>query len=108
VVDAAVDGPPERVVAWADLPGAALAAARLGVDRLDGDVAVHRPLLVGGRAVSWWMDGARAAVDGSPAALGRALAWAQGAWHLRQALAEAFAEAERADDLAAEDGIGDT
>ena len=46
-------------------------------------------------------------VDGTPAALGRALAWRAGAWPLRQALAEAFAFPDRADDLAAEDAVGD-
>jgi hypothetical protein len=107
VVSAAVESRPARTVPWADLPGAALAAARLGVDRLDGEVAVHAPPVVGGRAVAWWGDGGRPVVDGSPAALGRALAWAHGAWHLRQALAEAFAEPDRGDELAAEDGVGD-
>ncbi len=107
VVAAAVDSRPARVAAWADLPGATLAAARLGIERLDGEVAVHEPLVVGGRAVAWWADGGSPAVDGSAAALGRALAWAHGAWHLRQALAEAFAEPGRAEELAAEDGVGD-
>jgi hypothetical protein len=107
VVSAAVESRPARTVPWADLPGAALAAARLGVDRLDGEVAVHGPVVVGGRAVAWWVDGGRPDVDGSPAALGRALAWAHGAWHLRQALAEAFAEPDRGDELAAEDGVGE-
>jgi hypothetical protein len=106
-VSAAVESRPARTVRWADVPGAALAAARLGVDRLDGDVAVHEPLVVGGREVAWWLDGGRVAVDGSPAALGRALAWAHGAWHRRQALAEAFAEPGRSVELAAEDGVGD-
>jgi hypothetical protein len=105
VVSAAVDSEPARVVAWADLPGAALAAARLGVERLDGEVAVHDPLVVGQREVPWWVDIGVAAVDGSPAGLGRALAWMHGAWQLRQALAEAFANPGRADELAAEDGV---
>jgi hypothetical protein len=105
-VDGSIESRPARLVRWADLPGAGLAAARLGVDRLEGEVAVHRPLRVGGREVTWWIDGATAAVDGSPAALGRALAWTRGAWHLRQALAEAFAAPERGEALAAEDGVG--
>jgi hypothetical protein len=45
-------------------------------------------------------------VDGTPAALGRALAWRAGAWPLRQALAEAFAAPDRAAELAAEDAVG--
>ena len=46
-------------------------------------------------------------VDGSPAALGRALAWRAGAWPPRQALAEAFAFPDRAGELAAEDAVGE-
>ena len=80
-----------RTVPWAEVPGAGLAAARLGVPELTGSVAVHPTLTVtGGRTVAWW-PGEPDAVDGSPAALGRALAWRAGAWPLRQALAEAFA-----------------
>jgi hypothetical protein len=95
-----------RVVAWADLPGAALAAARLGVSELAGEVTVHDELVVDGRAVSWWVDDGTDSVDGTPASLGRALAWRAGAWSLRQALAEAFALPDRADELAAEDAVG--
>ena len=97
---------PGRRRRWAELPGAALAAARLGVLELDGEVAVHETLVVDGRAVTWWPEGAVDHVDGSPAALGRALAWRAGAWPLRQALAEAFAFPDRAADLAAEDAVG--
>src|SRR5205085_10670980 len=98
---------PDRRVPWAELPGAGLAAARLGRSRLDGVVAVHAQLEVGGRRVPWWpgRDGVDA-VDGSPAALGRALAWRAGRWELRAALAEAFAAPDRAAELAAEDAIG--
>jgi hypothetical protein len=92
---------------WADLPGAGLAAARLGVDALDGEVAIHDTLTVAGRAVAWWPEGAVDHVDGTPAAMGRALAWRAGAWPLRQALAEAFAFPDLAADLAAEDGVED-
>ena len=95
-----------RRLRWADLPGANLAAARLGVDGLEGEVAVHDGLTVAGRPVGWWPDGAVDHVDGTPAALGRALAWRAGAWPLRQALAEAFAFPDRAHELAAEDGVG--
>jgi hypothetical protein len=95
-----------RTVSWAEMPGAGLAAARLGVPELAGSVAVHPTLTVtGGRTVAWW-PGEVDAVDGSPAALGRALAWRAGVWPLRQALAEAFAHPHRAAELAAEDAVG--
>jgi hypothetical protein len=98
---------PARLLRWADLPGARLAAARLGLAELTGEVAVHDPLEAGGRRVPWWpgIDGGPDAVDGSPDALGRALAWRSGRWGLRQALAEAFARPDRADELAAEDAV---
>jgi hypothetical protein len=107
LVTAGVPGREARRVPWAELPGAALAAARLGRRELDGVVAVHEPLEVGGRRVRWWPGrGGVDAVDGSPAALGRALAWRAGRWELRAALTEAFAGADRADELAAEDAVG--
>jgi hypothetical protein len=90
---------------WAELPGAGLAATRLGLDRLPGDVAVHDDLTVAGRTVPWWPADDVDHVDGSPEALGRALAWRAGGWPLRQALAEAFAFPDRADRLAAEDAV---
>jgi hypothetical protein len=96
-----------RRLLWAELPGAELAAARLGVVELEGELAVQEELTVDGRAVTWWPDGAVDHVDGSPAALGRALAWRAGAWPLRQALAEAFAFPDRAAELAAEDAVGE-
>jgi hypothetical protein len=69
---------------------------------------VHEELTVDGRAVSWWpADDGIDHVDGSPAALGRALAWRAGAWGRRQALAEAFAFPDRAGELAAEDAVGE-
>ena len=98
--------PGGRAVPWAGLPGAPLAAARLGVPELTGEVAVHDRLVVDGRAVPWWVDDAVDHVDGTPESLGRALAWRSGAWSLRQALAEAFAFPDRAAQLAAEDAVG--
>jgi hypothetical protein len=92
---------------WAERPGAGLAAARLGVDRLAGAVAVHDELTVAGRPVTWWPADDVDHVDGSPEALGRALAWRAGAWSLRQALAEAFAFPDRAAQLAVEDSVAD-
>jgi hypothetical protein len=96
-----------RRIRWADLPGAALAAARLGALELSGEVAVHDELTVDGRPVTWWPGDEVDHVDGSPAALGRALAWRARAWSRRQALAEAFAFPDRAAELAAEDAVGD-
>jgi 3-hydroxyisobutyrate dehydrogenase-like beta-hydroxyacid dehydrogenase len=88
------------------LAGVHIAAARLGVDALDGEVAIHATLTVAGRTVPWWPEGPVDHVDGTPAALGRALAWRAGAWPLRQALEEAFAHPDRAAELAAEDAVG--
>ncbi|WP_448640434.1 sacsin N-terminal ATP-binding-like domain-containing protein [Geodermatophilus sp. URMC 63] len=105
-VHGTVTSAPARRQPWSAVPGCELAAARLGVAQLAGEVAVHEPLLVEGRPVTWWPDGAVDHVDGSPGALGRALAWRAGAWSARQALAEAFAEPGRAADLAAEDAVG--
>jgi hypothetical protein len=106
LVSGAPEGAPDRRLPWRDLPGAALAAARLGLDALDGDVAVHERLTVAGRRVAWWPGAEADAVDGTPDALGRALAWRAGAWPLRQALAEAFAHPDRVAELAAEDAFG--
>jgi hypothetical protein len=99
-------------VPWSSVPGAALAAARLGVPELSGEVVVQEAPVVGGCPIRWWPGssaghGGADVVDGSPAGLGRALAWRYGAWSLRQALAEAFAAPERAADLAAEDAVGE-
>jgi hypothetical protein len=56
--------------------------------------------------VAWWPGADVDHVDGTPEALGRALAWRAGDWPRRQALAEAFAHPDRADQLAAEDACG--
>jgi hypothetical protein len=91
---------------WTDLPGAALAAARLDIAELTGEVELHDRLDVDGRPVPWWPGEDADHVDGTPESLGRALAWRAGAWSRRQALAEAFAFPDRAAELAAEDGVG--
>ncbi|MEU2348677.1 hypothetical protein [Modestobacter sp. NPDC049651] len=107
LVSGRVTSRPLRTLDWADVPGADLAAARLGVARLAGRVAVHAPLAVtGGHEVPWWPGADVDAVDGTPAALGRALAWRAGAWPQRAALTEAFAFPDRAAQLAAEDAVG--
>jgi hypothetical protein len=107
LVRASVTSRPARSVPWAQVPGAALAAARLGRQELTGEVAVHEPLTADERPVAWWPGEDVDHVDGSAAALGRALAWREGAWSMRQALAEAFALPDRTPDLAAEDAVGD-
>ncbi|MGY1841983.1 sacsin N-terminal ATP-binding-like domain-containing protein [Modestobacter sp. SYSU DS0875] len=102
---ARVTSRPVRTLPWSEVPGAGLAAARLGVAELTGQVAVHAEVAVtGGRTVPWW-PGDPDAVDGTPAAFGRALAWRVGAWPLRAALTEAFAHPGRAAELAAEDAV---
>jgi hypothetical protein len=106
LVRARVSSRAARTLPWSEVPGAGLAAARLGVPQLTGSVAVHSSLTVtGGCTVAWW-PGDPDAVDGTPGALGRALAWRAGAWPLRQALTEAFAHPQRSAQLAAEDAVG--
>jgi hypothetical protein len=98
-------GPPRGPARpWAAVPGAALAAARLDLDELPGKVVVDEQLAVEGTPVAWW-PGEPDRVDGTPEALGRALAWRAGRWDLRQALAEAFAHPDGVLDLAAEDAV---
>jgi hypothetical protein len=106
LVRGSVTGRPGRRTPWARLPGSDLAAARLGLPELTGEVAVHERLTVDGRPVAWWPADGVDHVDGTPAALGRALAWRARAWSRRQALAEAFAFPDRAAELAAEDAFG--
>lgn len=109
VVAAEVRSAPESTSDWDAVPGASIAARRLGLVSLAGRLARHHPLLVtGGRTVDWWPEGDVDHVDVSagPGALGRALAWRHDCWSLRAALAEAFAHAEDAARLDAEDGAG--
>ncbi len=87
----------------------AVAARRLGLASLPGEVAQHEPLLVThGQAVAWWPERDLDHVDTSagPQALGRALAWRHESWALRAALAEAFEHPDNAARLDAEDGVG--
>jgi hypothetical protein len=88
----APDPGPARTVAWAEVPGAELAAARCGGPVPDATVAVHERLSVGGTPVRWWPDGETDHTDGSPYALGRALAWRLGAWSARAAAVEALTD----------------
>ena len=53
------DGRPASRTRWASCRGPELAAARLGVDELTGEVAVHEALVVGGRAVAGGRTGER-------------------------------------------------
>jgi hypothetical protein len=100
----APDGTPARTLRWADVPGAELAAARCGGPVPDAVVAVHEALTVGGTPVRWWPDADTDHTDGSPAALGRALAWRLGAWPVRAAAAEALAHPDDPT-LTAEDAV---
>ena len=68
---------------------------------------MHEPLTVDGGAGRLVAGEDVDHVDGSPAALGRALAWRAGPGPRRQALAEAFAFPDRAGELAAEDAVGE-
>jgi hypothetical protein len=90
--DPAPANTPARTVAWAEVPGAELAAARCGGPVPDATVAVHERLTVAGRPVRWWPDGETDHTDGSLYALGRALAWRLGAWSARAAAVEALAD----------------
>lgn len=109
VVTAAVTSTATSVWEWSDLPGAHVAARRLGTESLRGRIARHDPLVVtGDRVVSWWPDGDIDHVDeaAGPAAFGRALAWRHDRWPLRAVLAEALAHPDEADRLNAEDATG--
>ena len=86
------DEGPARAIAWAEVPGAELAAARCGGPVPDATVVVHERLAVGGTPVRWWPDAETDHTDGSPYALGRALAWRLGAWSARAAAVEALTE----------------
>ena len=98
------DPTPVRTGAWADVPGAALAAERCGAVPPAATVAVHDRLTVGSVPVPWWPVGDTDHVDGTPEASGRALAWRLGAWDRRAAAVEALAGPE--DRLRAEDATG--
>lgn len=95
-------GPARR---WAAVPGVELAAARCGAAVPAASVTAEDRLTVGGVPVPWWPDGEVDRTDGSPAALGRALAWRLNAWSRRAAAAEALAAPAEADRLAAEDTL---
>jgi hypothetical protein len=89
-------GPPAgKVVAvrsWADVPGAQLAAERLGGTLPTTGLTFRSHLSVDGRPVAWWADRGSDHVDASAgaAATGRALAWRLGRWDLRAAAVEAL------------------
>lgn len=106
----AVDGmrvasAPVSMLAWCDVPGVGLAAARCGAAVPTGRVATHEPLMVAGRGVPWWPDGAVDHVDAAlgGAVVGRALAWRLGAWARRAAVVEALGDPAAGASLAAED-----
>ena len=100
----APDSTPAGTMRWDEVPGAERAAARCGGPVPDGAVAVHEKLTVDGIPVRWWPDADTDHTDGSPHALGRALAWRLGAWPARAAAAEALAHPDDPA-LAAEDAV---
>ncbi|MDQ3733378.1 MAG: hypothetical protein M3400_05150, partial [Actinomycetota bacterium] len=109
IVTASVTSVAASITECADIPGASIAARRLGIAALSGQLALHDPLLVDGdRPVPWWPEGDLDHVDSGsgPAALGRALAWRHDRWPLRAAIAEAIAQPDAAARLIAEDGTG--
>jgi hypothetical protein len=81
-----------------------LAAARCGAAVPDAIVAVHDRLTVDRTPVSWWPDAGTDHTDGTPEALGRALAWRLGAWPARAAATEALRLPDD-DDLRKEDAV---
>lgn len=107
LITAEVTSSADRVLAWADVPGAAVAARRLGLAELPGRVAVHTELITGSGQVDWWpgRDHDHVSAAAGAAALGRALAWRHGAWPLRAALAEALAHPDDGAAFAAEDAL---
>lgn len=69
---------PEGEAIGGDCPGAAEAAAALGVS--SPQLRLVPELAVSGRRVAWWVLGDRCLVDGSPTGVGRAVAWSAGRW----------------------------
>ena len=100
----APDPAPASTFAWTEVPGAERAAARCGGPVPDATVAVHERLTVGGTPVRWWPDAETDHTDGSPYALGRALAWRLGGWAARAAAVEALTNPDDPT-LAAEDAL---
>jgi hypothetical protein len=98
------DGVAASTRTWAEIPGAELAAARCGAPVPDATVAVHDRLTVDRTPVTWWPEGDTDHTDGTPEALGRALAWRLGAWPARAAATEALRHPND-DDLRKEDAV---
>ncbi len=97
-----------RKLPWSEIPGAVLAAERLDAALGEAMVILHSDLAVSGVDVDWWPahDGDHVAEAAGPPALGRALAWRLGRWHLRAAAIEALANPDREQVLRAEDAAG--
>lgn len=93
LVSGSAAGPLLGAHRWSDLPGAALAAERLGATLPTTDVLIHNGLTVAGTPLPWWPGPAGDHVESSAGAgaLGRALAWRLGRWELRAAAIEALA-----------------
>jgi len=108
LVDGVVSGPVTARRRWADLPGAELAAERLGGALPTSTLTVHEALTVDGTALDWWADADTDHVDGGagPAVWGRALAWRLQRWDRRAAAAEALAYPREEERLRREDAAG--
>jgi hypothetical protein len=97
-----------RREAWAQVPGAPLAAERCGAAVPAGEVVWHEGLRVAGQPVQWWpaADADHVDIGAGAAALGRALAWRLDRWPDRAAAAEALDPAADPQTLRAEDAAG--
>lgn len=105
-----VTGDVLRTVGWSDIPGARLAAERLGGRLPDACVVVHGALTVSDVPVDWWPEGSsdHLAEESGAAGLGRALAWRMRRWDLRAAAVEALAAPGYETLLRAEDAAAST
>ncbi|MDQ6874900.1 MAG: hypothetical protein M3042_07560, partial [Actinomycetota bacterium] len=100
-----VTGDVIRTVGWRDIPGARLAAERLGGRVPDACVVVHGDLTVSDVPVDWWPEGSSDHVteESGAAGLGRALAWRMRRWELRASAVEALSAPGQEALLRAED-----
>lgn len=62
----------------------------------------HDDLIVAGRSVDWWVDGANTVHAATPDGLARGLAWSAGRWELRLLVAETLRDPEATPALLAE------
>lgn len=74
-------------VLWADLGAVVDVCDLADLDVPDGGATVHDELVVGGRRVSWWVDGDTIHCEDTTEGLARALAWVTNRWDDRHLLA---------------------